>query len=146
VRTPYDGIGIALQRLFSTFPGSWPGFGLLLLRCSLGAALAYSGAAGLSENASGLVTLALCAVTAGAGIFLIGGLWTPMLGTLVALDEFRIALWIHSPEREHAWIHIFLAVVALSVAMLGPGAWSLDARLFGRKRIDLSSRGRRPSL
>jgi uncharacterized membrane protein YphA (DoxX/SURF4 family) len=68
------------------------------------------------------------------------------MGILVALDEVWIALSIHSLEREGTWIHIFLAIVAVSTAMLGPGAWSIDARLFGRKRIDLNSRGRRPSL
>lgn len=77
---------------------------------------------------------------------MIAGLWTPVMGALIALDEFWIALWFHSAVREEAWIHIFLAVVAVSLAMLGPGAWSLDSHLFGRKRIDLNSRGRRPSL
>jgi putative oxidoreductase len=142
VRTPYHGVGIVLQRLFSTFPSSWPGFGLLLLRCSLGIALTYSGTAGLSGNSSGFVASAQYAIAAVGGLFLIAGLWTPVMGTLVALDQFWIALWIHSPKSE-AWIHIFLAVVAVSMSMLGPGAWSIDSRLFGRKRIDLNSRGRR---
>jgi len=35
--------GFALQRLFSTFPNSWPGFGLLLLRLGAGIALVYLG-------------------------------------------------------------------------------------------------------
>jgi hypothetical protein len=50
MRTPYDEYGTSVQRLFSTFPGSWPGFGLLLLRCSLGVALTYSGTAGLMRT------------------------------------------------------------------------------------------------
>jgi uncharacterized membrane protein YphA (DoxX/SURF4 family) len=68
------------------------------------------------------------------------------MATLVALTELWTGLSIHSLEREDTWIHIFLAVVAISVAMLGPGAWSIDSRLFGRKRFDLNSRGKRPSL
>ena len=36
-------LGCALQRLFSTFPNSWPGFGLLLLRLGVGIALIYLG-------------------------------------------------------------------------------------------------------
>jgi putative oxidoreductase len=45
-------------------------------------------------------------------------------------------------------IHIFLAVLAAGVAMLGPGAWSIDARLFGRKRFRMAdrNRGSTPSL
>jgi putative oxidoreductase len=135
-----------LQRLFSTFPSSWPGFGLLLLRCSLGIASTYSGTVGLLGNAPGPVAFAQHAIAILGGILLIAGLWTPVMGALVALDELCIAVSSHSLAHEDPWIQIFLAVVAVSIAMLGPGAWSIDARLFGRKRIDLNSRGRRPSL
>ena len=144
--TPYDEYGTTLQRLFSTFPSSWPGFGLLLLRCSLGIALTYSGTVVLLGNAPGPVAFAQHAIAIAGGIFLIAGLWTPVMGTLVAVDQLCVALSSHSLEREGTWIHIFLAVVAVSLAMLGPGAWSIDAHLFGRKRIDLNSNGRRPSL
>ena len=89
-------MGIALQRLFSTFPSSWPGFGLLLLRCCLGIALTYSCIDGLLGNASGLVAFAQHAIAVVGGIFLIAGLWTPVMGTLLALDEFWIALSIRS--------------------------------------------------
>ena len=68
------------------------------------------------------------------------------MGTLAALDEVWIALSRYS-GRQDTWIHIFLAMLAVSVAMLGPGAWSIDARLFGRKRFDIDrTRGRRPYL
>lgn len=139
-------MGIVLQRLFSTFPSSWPGFGLLLLRCSVGIALTCTGATGVLSNDSGPVAFAQHAIAVVTGIFLIAGLWTPVMGTLVSLDELWIALSIHSLELDDTWIHIFLAVVAVSLAMLGPGAWSIDSRIFGRKRIDLNFRGRRPSL
>jgi len=86
-------------------------------------------------------------IVAIGGIFLLAGLWTPVMGALVALDEVWIALSLYSRQREDAWMHIFLAVLAVSVAMLGPGAWSIDARLFGRKRFDIDrTRGKRPSL
>jgi uncharacterized membrane protein YphA (DoxX/SURF4 family) len=51
----------------------------------------------------------------------------------------------YAAAGEAAWIHAFLAVLLASVAMLGPGAWSIDARLFGRKRFDFDRRrGRKP--
>lgn len=79
-------------------------------------------------------------------MFLVAGLWTPVMGTLVALDEAWIAISLYLPPREDMWIHIFLAILAVSVAMLGPGAWSIDARLFGRKRFDIDrTSGRKPS-
>jgi hypothetical protein len=33
-----------------------------------------------------------------------------------------------------------LAALGVSLVMPGPGAWSVDARLFGRKQIDIRSR------
>jgi len=92
------------------------------------------------------ITLSQDFIRVAGGIFLLAGLWTPVIGTLLALDEVWIAS-LGSPQREDTWIHIFLAILAVSVAMLGPGAWSIDARLFGRKRFDIDrTRGRRPSL
>jgi uncharacterized membrane protein YphA (DoxX/SURF4 family) len=83
-------------------------------------------------------------LAAAGGIFLLTGLWTPVMGGLVALEETLMVLVLHRPLGESALIHIVLAILAVSVAMLGPGAWSIDARLFGRKRFDIDrTRGRR---
>jgi putative oxidoreductase len=85
-------------------------------------------------------------ISLAGGIALLAGLWTPIIGTLLAIDEVWIALSLYLSHRAGIMIPIFLAVIALSVAMLGPGAWSIDARLFGRKRFDIDrTRGRRPS-
>jgi putative oxidoreductase len=117
--------------------------GLLLLRVSLGIALIWFGIAGLSEEAAIAQNLIACA----AGIFLLAGLWTPVTGILCALDQIWIALSPHSSRQQgDGWIHIFVAIVALSVAMVGPGAWSVDAHLFGRKHFDFDrSKNKRPS-
>jgi len=120
-----------LQRLFSTFPGGWPGTGLLLLRLCLGAPLILFGAADFST----------WHVFAGAGgILLITGLWTPAAGVLTAIVESWIAWSRYRSLLPDAKMHVLLAVLSVSVAMLGPGAWSVDARLFGRKRFDLHGR------
>lgn len=129
-------LGCSLQRLFSTFPDSWPGIGLLLLRLCLAIALLYFGIVGLS-NSSATTVFAQELIAAVGGLFLLAGLWTPVTGALVALDEVWIALSSYSHLREDTWIHVFLAILAVSMAMIGPGAWSLDARLFGRKRFDI---------
>jgi uncharacterized membrane protein YphA (DoxX/SURF4 family) len=128
----------SVQRLFSTFPNSWPGIGLLLLRISLTISLLVFLTSGLSAgNPSESISLARDLIAALAGLFLIAGLWTPVMGILVAIDEIWIALSSYSSGREEAWVHILLAILSVSVAMLGPGAWSIDARLFGRKRFDI---------
>lgn len=71
-------------------------------------------------------------IAACAGILLLAGLWTPVVGTLIAVVELWIAL-AHAPDP---WIPIMLATLGGTAAMIGPGAWSIDARLFGRKHIE----------
>jgi hypothetical protein len=129
-------MGYSLQRLFSTFPDGWPGLGLLLLRLGAGIALiclAISAFLTLGEP----VSIARDLVAGIAGVFLATGLWTPVMGALIAMDELWIALSAYSSQPNGPWIHILLAVLTAGVAMLGPGAWSIDARLFGRKRFDM---------
>ena len=71
-----------------------------------------------------------------AGIFLVAGLWMPVTGALVAVIE----LWNTFSQPGDPRTHILLAALGAALAMVGPGAWSIDARLFGWKRIDLSDR------
>ena len=140
-------LGCTLQRLFSTFPNSWPGFGLLLLRLGLGIALIYLGSAGVLGVLGAPIAVARDFVEAAGGVFLLAGLWTPVMGALIAMDESWIAFSLNSSQPDGRLIHIFLVVLAAGVAMLGPGAWSIDARLFGRKRFRMADRdrGRKPS-
>src|SRR6185369_8707730 len=82
--------GCVLQRLFSTFPNSWPGVGLVLLRLCLAIALFYFG---IVRRSNSWETIAFTQelIAALGGIFLLAGLWTPAMGALVALDEVWIA-------------------------------------------------------
>jgi uncharacterized membrane protein YphA (DoxX/SURF4 family) len=61
----------------------------------------------------------------------------------VAVDELWIAFSPPVAQLSDGWPHILLAVLAAGVAMLGPGAFSVDARLFGRKRFEMNGRTRR---
>jgi putative oxidoreductase len=127
-------MGCALQRLFSTFPDRWPGLGLLLMRTGIGIVLVCIGTASLLVDPAP-ITIAQNVLAALAGVLLLAGLWTPIVGTLAALDQVWITLSFSSPHRAGEWMPIFLAVLSASVAMLGPGVWSIDARLFGRRRV-----------
>jgi uncharacterized membrane protein YphA (DoxX/SURF4 family) len=70
-----------------------------------------------------------------------------VIGALVAIDEAWMAFSLYSPGREDTWIHMLVAMLSVSLAMLGPGAWSIDARLFGRQRFDIDrTRGQKSSL
>jgi putative oxidoreductase len=118
-----------VQRLFSTFANGWPGFGLLLQRLFTGIALLSGGLTQLKIPVAGLVI----PETAGAvlGLFILAGLWTPLVGTLIVAIE----LWIVLAGANDLWMSLMLAVFGGTLAMIGPGAWSIDARLFGRKHI-----------
>jgi putative oxidoreductase len=72
--------------------------------------------------------------------FLLAGLWTPAIGAMLATDELWIALSAYSSQHHGQWIHILLSFLTTGVAMLGPGTWSIDARIFGRKRFVIESR------
>jgi uncharacterized membrane protein YphA (DoxX/SURF4 family) len=122
-----------MQRLFSTFPNAWPGLALLLLRCVAATALiAYAhGGVWPSLTPAPLLMHGLTIMTA---MMLIGGLWTPVAGVAQALLELYSNL---SSSAAADLNHMLWAAVGLSVAMLGPGACSIDSRLFGRRRIEV---------
>ena len=122
-----------MQRLFSTFAHGWPGIGLLLLRMLTGGALIHYGFVDL-RDAHRSASMAPPIIAAAAGILLLVGLWTPLSGALVAIAE----VWIAFSRAGDLWIPIILATLGAALAMVGPGAWSIDARLFGRKHIDIS--------
>jgi putative oxidoreductase len=137
------GLGRPLQRLFSTFPDDWPGAGLLLLRIGAAIPLIYFGIAGTAGSVDQPQNIALRMVAAAGGLLLLLGLWTPIAGIAVAVDELFIAFSLPVAQLSDQWLHILLVVLAAAIAMLGPGAWSMDARLFGRKRFEINGRNRR---
>jgi uncharacterized membrane protein YphA (DoxX/SURF4 family) len=79
-----------------------------------------------------------------AGLFLLAGLWTLVIGILAAICQIWLTVSGPSSEFDRRFVHIVLALLAASLAMLDPGAWSIDGRLFGRRRIEIDrTRGRR---
>ena len=121
-----------MQRLFSTFPGGLPGAGLVLLRAVAAIPLVYAGLLTVASSSPAILEV----VTAGAAILLLIGLWTPLAGALIAVAELGLAL-LHPAEP---WTYVQFAALGAALAMLGPGGCSVDARLFGRKQIQIPGR------
>ena len=113
-----------MQRLYSTFARGWPGMGLLCLRL-VGAIAAFH-----YVLASGQLSLKNVIECAG-GLLLCAGLWTPVAGAVLA----ALAVGSAVSSNGDPWPHVLIAAMAIALALLGPGTWSIDARLFGRKRL-----------
>ena len=121
-----------MRRLFSTFARGWPGVGLLLIRIASGGALIIDGLQRFhGDQMTSAVLFGLAAI--GDGVLLLAGLWTPIAGCLVVAIVACGILFRHDP----LYPGVLLAAMGAALALLGPGAVSFDARLFGWKRIDL---------
>jgi putative oxidoreductase len=80
---------------------------------------------------TGIADAMVTIVAAGAGALLLAGLWTPIAGVIASMLEVWVAVSLPADSSAPA----LAAAIALGLALLGPGAWSIDARNYGRKRI-----------
>jgi putative oxidoreductase len=121
-----------MRRLFSSFARGWPGIGLLSLRIVAGGFLIMDGVERYrAGQLIGSLIAGLLAIVDGA--LLVTGLWTPMAGPVVIV----LSTWGILVQHEDPHPGILLAAIGAALALVGPGALSLDARLFGWKRINL---------
>ena len=115
----------------STFADRLPSPGLLLLRVIVSIALIARCVQ--LVNSESLQAITPHMVAAGAGLFVLFGLWTSVAGAVVAIIELFIAFsHTHDP-----WLSVLLATIGVALALLGPGTWSVDARRSGWKRIEI---------
>jgi putative oxidoreductase len=124
-----------VRRLFWTFAPGVPGAALLAMRVVTALALVSIGISKLSTQL-GMGSATILILETGAGLLLLVGLWTPVAGLLVLAVEG----WHVLSQPQDPWTRVLLATLCGALALLGPGAWSVDARLFGWKRIDIRDR------
>jgi len=109
------------------------------MRLSAGMALIVQGASALLAGPPPAEVL-FQSPSMGMGLLLLAGLWTPVAGALVAAE----ALW-NVFTSGHPWRWIMLATLGAALALIGPGAWSIDARLFGWRRLEIRDRNSQDS-
>lgn len=137
-----------LRKLFSTFPSDWPGIGLLLLRALVGCSLIAQGVAFVQSPNRGLGVCCAAALALTSGAFLLAGLMTPLVAVLVAIGGVGIALSLVPLPGYDLFdgypAIINLIVLSIAIALLGPGAFSVDARMFGRREITIRPNSHAP--
>jgi hypothetical protein len=115
----------SMQRLFGTFPNRGAGFALLILRLAVATAL-VSG----SRLCPGRETEFLLALSRLAAILIVVGWYTPIAAVSAALVSL-CSFWVC---REPG-INLLMIAILVAIGLLGAGAYSVDARLYGRRRL-----------
>lgn len=131
-----------MQRLYSEFPAGHPGFGLLLLRlltCGMVIRLEGASVTAMVAESHTLAAFLPWGLLIAAGVLIFAGFLTPIAASVVTVTEavsaiYKIAYSANGGESD--WIYsLFTTGAAATLTLTGPGAFSLDARIFGPKRL-----------
>lgn len=114
-----------MQRFFSSFPDGRAGVGLFLLRVAVGASVVVH--ARIWQGAPSWQTIAVGSLVLVVALLLLIGFMTPVAGSIGA------AIGLTSATATG----LCLLIIAAAIVLLGPGAYSIDSRLFGRREIRL---------
>lgn len=128
-----------MRRRFSNFAHGAPGIGLLLLRLTV-ATMAISHDVMVFATSPSLAVLAFHVFLTVLAVMLLAGLWTPIVAALMAISTF-----VEAASHDFTWLQCAsVALLCVAVALIGPGAWSIDARLYGWKEIKITDPQRHP--
>ena len=137
--TPFCAWNAPLQRTFTSFPSGSIGATLLLLRVVVGVSAIADAALTLAADHSASC-FAMAIVAGLAGLALLPGFLTPLAGALLALEGAALLLFASGDALRllHSRMALFeFVIMAATVAMLGPGVTSIDARRFGRREVSI---------
>jgi uncharacterized membrane protein YphA (DoxX/SURF4 family) len=102
------------------------------MRVAAGGALLFQGVAALTTGLAP-ASAAFHLLCIALGVLLVLGLWTPIVGALAATSAALHGFF----NPADADFYLLLATLSFALALLGPGAWSADARLFGWRRVEI---------
>jgi uncharacterized membrane protein YphA (DoxX/SURF4 family) len=115
------------------FPTGTAGVALLVLRLSVAASLVADG----TQRGALVASYWLLLTFLGPALLLMIGFLTPYASAFTCLAQ----LWVFALSGSQHNFHLLLSVLnSVVVAMLGPGAYSIDAHLFGRRLLAASPR------
>lgn len=127
---------------FSRYVGGLPGTGLLILRATVGVTAVLQGCAFVPKHESGPSWLWSVAVVMclGGGALILGAL-TVLTSLTIGLAEMGTAcsLLPSSPPAlsDSQVAPVLVIAMTIAVILIGPGAFSIDARLFGLREVKI---------
>ena len=128
-----------MRTLFSTFPRGWPGLGLLLLRVVVGVTVVVHGVRAINRAIPSMAAWGTPALAIGSGIAVTAGCFTSITAVLLIMGTIGVAFgwipWSATDPLDPGVSTIFVVSMCAAIALLGPGALSVDARLGGRREI-----------
>ncbi len=121
-----------MQKLFSAFPGGWPGLGLLLLRALVGVTLIAQSLTYIGSTKLSVLSWVVTALVLIIASCLLVGFMTPIAAMVTGLGAIALAA-SHVFQTNQTLLDVI--VLTIAIGLLGPGAFSIDARMFGRREI-----------
>jgi uncharacterized membrane protein YphA (DoxX/SURF4 family) len=120
------------------YPGHWAGLGLLLLRGTVGITVGTQAWLFVASKDTDLLAAVPAAALVVCGVALTAGIFTPVCSTLVGLGYALVLFTPFGramlPRLDYADAAVGMAA-SIVLGLLGPGAFSIDARLFGHREI-----------
>ena len=128
-----------MGRLFFGFPRGWPGASLLLMRTVLGAAVITEGVFYFARADSAMTAWFSGLLALAAGGLLVAGFLTPIAAAAIGAGVVAVGLSLLPPASPNFFDSrsslVFAFTMLVAITALGPGAFSVDARVFGRREI-----------
>jgi putative oxidoreductase len=134
-----------VQRFFSPFASGRAGVGLLLLRVAAALTAMSCGVVRLTESPNGALDKVSAALSIASGLAVLVGLLTTGSAIILAVTIAWFWFPVHSEARPQDLSAALLTIAdGVTISLLGPGAFSVDARLFGPREIVISRQTRAP--